>query len=135
MNIEEAAARLGMKPHREVVDVVETPDGHVVTTHDGYRTLINPDGSMTFGVPEPDVEVVGELTEEEAAAIAVHVNRTTEAGDDQVPDGTAAEVLEWVGEDVDRAQRALDAELHSANQRTTLVAKLSSLLGRLGAQG
>lgn len=135
MDLNEAAARMGMKAGTEVVDVAETDDGHVVTTHDGQRTLIHSDGSMTHGVADPDVEVVEEISDEEAAQIAAYVDRATEVGDDEVPDGTANEVLEWVGEDVDRAERALDVELHSENQRTTLVAKLSALLARLGAQG
>jgi hypothetical protein len=135
MDIAEAAQRMGMKAFKEVVDVVETPDGHVVTTHDGFRTLIHPDGAMTFGVPEPDVEVVEEISEVEAQAIAEHVNRVTEAGDDDVPDGTANEIMEWVGEDIARGERALAVELKRDPQRSTLVAKLSNLLARLGAQG
>lgn len=31
-------------------------------------------------------------------------------GDDEVPAGSAKEVLDWVGDDKDRAQQALDAE-------------------------
>lgn len=53
MTIEEAARILGMKPHREVLSVVPTDEGHVVSTHDGNRTLIRRDGSLRFGVPEP----------------------------------------------------------------------------------
>lgn len=34
---------------------------------------------------------------------------TTEA-DEEVPDGTAKEVMEWVGDDEDRAHRALEVE-------------------------
>ncbi len=48
----EMAAKMGMKV-REVIAVVPTVDGHVVTTHDGYRTLVRPDGSLEHGVPEP----------------------------------------------------------------------------------
>jgi hypothetical protein len=46
------AGRLGMKT-REVIAIVPTVDGHVVTTHDGYRTLVRADGSLEHGVPEP----------------------------------------------------------------------------------
>lgn len=139
VDTKEAATVLGMKD-KEITDVAETPDGHVVTTHDGQRTLIHRDGSLTHGVAEPEVEVVGEVSDEEAVRIAAHMNgeavtEAGEAGDDEVPNGTAAEVLDWVGEDQDRAERALHLEMKSPNQRTTLVAKLSQLLTRLGAQG
>ena len=41
--------------------------------------------------------------------------------------GTVAEVLEWVGNDPERAQAALDAEREGA-QRSTLIAQLESLV-------
>jgi hypothetical protein len=44
-----------------------------------------------------------------------------------VPDGTINEVLDWVGIDLDRAQRALDKE-NEGKPRKTLVAALESLL-------
>lgn len=43
-----------------------------------------------------------------------------------VPDGPAAEVLEWVGEDKDRAQQALEAE-EDGQQRVGLTRKLKEL--------
>mgnify|MGYP003617071901 CR=1 FL=1 len=52
----------------------------------------------SFDAPE---EVVEERAEVDA----------TEAVDpNAVPDGTAKEVMDWVGDDEDRAQQALDAE-------------------------
>jgi glycerophosphoryl diester phosphodiesterase len=48
----DAAKRLGMKV-TEITDVVETGDGHVVTTHDGTRTLVADDGGLVFGVGAP----------------------------------------------------------------------------------
>lgn len=44
-----------------------------------------------------------------------------------VPQGSAAEVLEWVGEDKDRAKEALDAE-EEGQQRIGLSRKLRELL-------
>jgi len=48
---------------------------------------------------------------------------------DGVPDGTAAEVLEWVGDDPDRAAAALKAEGERDKPRTTLVSALEKLAG------
>lgn len=48
-----------------------------------------------------------------------------------VPDGNAKAVLDWVGDDPDRARRALDAEQAKGDEaRTTLVAKLTKLASR-----
>jgi hypothetical protein len=45
----------------------------------------------------------------------------------EVPEGSAAKILEWVGEDRERASAALEAE-KSGQGRKTLVAKLEGLL-------
>lgn len=48
---------------------------------------------------------------------------------DQVPDGTVAEVADWVGDDRDRARAALDGEQAKGDgARSTLVAALEKLL-------
>lgn len=45
-----------------------------------------------------------------------------------VPAGNVSEVLEWVGEDKERAQLALDAE-KAGHNRKTLVKQLKELVG------
>jgi hypothetical protein len=66
---------------------------------------------------EPDTEQVE--TEDEQAA----------AGGEEPPEGTVDEVLEWVGGDPEKAQRALDAENESDSPRSTLVTQLEGLAG------
>jgi hypothetical protein len=44
---------------------------------------------------------------------------------DDVPDGTISEVLDWVGDDSERAQRALDVERTGQN-RSSLVSQLEA---------
>jgi len=51
--IEQYAARMGMKPHREVLEVVPVDDGHAVRTHDGQWTLIRADGSLGHRADAP----------------------------------------------------------------------------------
>jgi len=51
-----------------------------------------------------------------------------EPGDESVPEGSSAHVLEWVGADKDRAQRALDAEEASGRARRGLVHDLQKIL-------
>lgn len=45
-----------------------------------------------------------------------------------VPDGTVADVLEWVGQDRERAERALAVEEAQDSPRTTLTEPLERLL-------
>lgn len=47
---------------------------------------------------------------------------------DLVPQGAIAVVMDWVGEDKDRAQRALEAEDAAERPRSTLVDQLKQLL-------
>jgi hypothetical protein len=47
---------------------------------------------------------------------------------DAVPEGTAAEVMQWVGDDPDRAQKALDAEGKAEQPRVTLSNDLQKLI-------
>lgn len=53
-----------------------------------------------------------------------------EDGEEQVPDGAAADVLAWVGEDPERAALALTIEQDSTKPRTTLIDQLTKLAGQ-----
>lgn len=46
---------------------------------------------------------------------------------DDVPDGTVPEIMTWVGEDSERAQKALDKEQEDEKPRKGLVAQLEGL--------
>lgn len=48
---------------------------------------------------------------------------STDDEPEPVPDGTVSEVLNWVGEDIDRAKRALEVE-KAGRQRTSLLYEL-----------
>ncbi len=48
--------------------------------------------------------------------------------EDDVPSGTVPEILSWVGEDKDRAQKALDAEKDDDKPRKGLVKSLEEIL-------
>lgn len=116
-----AAERMGMKL-REIVAVVDTAEGVVVTTHDGQRTLIRDDGSTVASVPEP--------VDTAPVAPAIPATPTGATPDpNAVPDGSATDVLTWVGEDKDRAARALAIENAKDKPRSTLVASLEKVQG------
>lgn len=49
----------------------------------------------------------------------------------QVPDGTAKDVVDWVGDDQQRARQALAVEQSKGDEaRTTLVARLTKIAGQ-----
>lgn len=102
MNQIEAARRLGMKP-AEIIGIERADGGHVVTTHDHQRVLVTRDGVQPAESPVSD------------------------AGGDQVPDGSADTVLQWAGQDAERIARALEAERAKPTPRRGLVAQLEKL--------
>lgn len=81
------------------------PSGIADRVGRGELRLVNEDGTP--------------IAEPEAAKAAVD--------SDEVPAGSIAVVLAWVGEDRDRAIRALDAEQASEKPRKSLVTALEAL--------
>jgi hypothetical protein len=73
--------------------------------------------------PEPETV---ELPEEDAVEPEPEDEDTVEM--EPVPEGTAAEILEWVEGDIDRAQAALDAEQAKDKPRVGLTADLEKIL-------
>ncbi len=55
--------------------------------------------------------------------------------DSGVPEGTVDEILDWVGDDSEKAQKALDAENEKSNPRKTLVSALEDALADEAAAG
>ena len=74
-----------------------------------------------------------------AAALGVEDHASVPAGSDRaaqvvastdVPGGTTQQVLDWVGDDKDRARQALDKEEKRENPRSGLKAKLEDIAGK-----
>lgn len=79
------------------------------------------DGDLVEGEPgydpdEPEGDEVESITDD-----------GDEPDGDEVPDGTNAAVLAWVGDDLERAARALAAEV-DGKQRKRLIASLEAVL-------
>lgn len=51
-----------------------------------------------------------------------------DAKEGDVPSGTVPEVLSWVGDDKERAQKALDAENENDKPRKSLVSELEGII-------
>lgn len=79
----------------------------------------------TFGV-HPGQEVVIDH-----AGVHPVGEATEQPGPDPhaVPEGNIEEVLAWVGDDLDRAVRAHEAESEARHPRTTLLSALEDLIG------
>jgi hypothetical protein len=104
----EAARVMGMKPS-EVVEVEQYAGGVVVTTHDGVKSVLI-DGQVLAYVPPP-------------------VEPEPVPDGDEVPDGSAKDVLAWVGDDPERALQAFEAEDVKESPRKVLLATLEKLVG------
>lgn len=99
----------------------------VETSVSGGRARIDiPRGApLPDDVPAEDVERLVGL-----GHVAV-VGSVPESDPDAIPDGTVADVLAWVGEDLERAERALDAEQDRGERaRKGVVDPLTELLTR-----
>jgi hypothetical protein len=71
-----------------------------------------------------------ETADKSEAAEAPEVEKTEQPQpqQDEVKSGTSREVLNWVGDDKERAQRALDKEQASDKPRSTLIRELNEVL-------
>lgn len=115
----DVAQQMGMKS-REIVAAREVDGGLAVTTHDGVTSLLTEDGKVQEYAPPPL-----EVAKQELAELVQQPPATGSA----VPEGSEKEVLDWVGEDRDRAGRALEREQGQDKPRKGLVDKLQKLAG------
>lgn len=116
MDQQQAAARLGMKA-AEIIGVERAADAHVVTTHDGQRVRVTADGVEPYREAPPTDAKMEPPAEQPAPDGDV----------DQVPEGSAETVLQWVGDDPGRARLALEAEQAKASPRRGLVDRLQKV--------
>lgn len=127
----EAGRALGLAD-ADIVGVEETEDGTAVATRDGGDRLITADGVFALSdhpatkqlrrwkAEEQGEQLEAEPDEEDAAAASASAGG-------EVPDGSADDVLTWVGEDLERAAEALAVEENREHPRSTLIAKLRKL--------
>lgn len=101
--------------------VDEEPDEDV-DEHEGQV-----DDTENAGDGTPPEQVVNEVVDEQHEGQAVVVDEGQGDGE-PVPDGNADAVLTWVGDDLDRARRALEAEGGREKPRVGVTAKLRELL-------
>lgn len=73
---------------------------------------------------KPRKRIVEEAVVEETA---VETPETVETVSDEAPEGTIKEVLDWVGEDADKAVEALTAE-EAGERRKTLIKALEEII-------
>jgi hypothetical protein len=81
------------------------------------------------GTVTPQLVIVGETGPEIVDLPAGEVVTVSPPPVDEVPDGTAEQVLAWVDGDPDRAARAIDAEQSRDKPRSVLLANLRKVAG------
>lgn len=124
----DVAQQMGMKPREIVaVDKDEVIGGLVVTTHDGVKSLLTEDGVKPYA-PAP-VEVAKEQLAEVVQRPPATPETPVTGAPAVVPEGSEKDVLDWVGDDKDRAAVALKVEQNHAKPRKGLVDKLQKLAG------
>lgn len=130
MDKHEAGRALGLAD-ADVLSVEETEDGARVTVRDGGDRLITDDGVFALSDHPATAQLRRHGADDEAAEPddVPDPEPSADPADDEVPDGTAEAMLAWVGDDAERAQRALAAEDKRDHPRSTLVAKLRALVG------
>jgi len=94
-----------------------------VTAWDGGQGTGGASVDVTLPEPEADDEGTAEAEGDEQA---LDEDDQPETDDDEVPNGTVQDVLDWVGDDSDRAQEALEAERAGQN-RSTLITQLEAI--------
>lgn len=132
MDKHEAGRVLGLAD-ADVLSVEQTEDGARVTVRDGGDRLITDDGVFALS----DHPATAQLRRHEGDPASAEDSEPYDPTQDDdpgdpgtdVPDGSADVVLTWVGDDAERAQRALAAEDKRDHPRSTLVAKLRALVG------
>lgn len=78
-------------------------------------------------VEEAVVEETAVETPETEETVSDEAPETVETVSDEVPEGTIKEVLDWVGEDADKAVEALTAE-EAGERRKTLIKSLEEII-------
>lgn len=78
-------------------------------------------GAVSESIPKTDEDLETEFKENREAYES-----------EPVPVGTTVEVMDWVGDDGERAQRALDAENENDTPRKTLVSQLEKMIAKEG---
>lgn len=85
-----------------------------------------PTSHNPYAPPAKATEAKLTVEAEKDAPVAIEEDAAATEAVQGVPEGSAAEVLEWVGEDKTRAKEALEAE-DKGNQRIGLTRKLKEL--------
>lgn len=136
----ELLARLGV-PEREVFAVEDAEEGVIVTTTDGQRYVEVPadrpdldgkTGLMFLRPPTPTYNGTFPVYAHEQTPPQPEVVELDAVGitaGDEVPDGNAAEIEDWVGDDPARAAAALAAENGRDKPRRGLVTFLERVVG------
>ena len=123
----EIARALSIAP-ADVQEFEDTDYGVAVDVRDGGCRLIDRDGGV-WALDDHPANRSRRRWEPPAAVAEEDEAPPGDGAGGEVPDGTADDVLGWVGDDPGRAAQALAVEEGRDHPRSTLVAKLRKAVG------
>ena len=132
MRIPEAARRLGVAD-ADIRDVTKHEQGYEVRAWTGAHWLLTDDGRLFAMDDHPGTKNLSRWTGSDEQRAPVYDDSPAEPtqepavrdlGIEEVPQGKVSEIIEWVGTDKNRAQRALEVEEASDAPRRNLVTQL-----------
>jgi hypothetical protein len=106
----------------QAAEVVRERDADFTEGVQEERERLAQDGEVGPGDPTLEKDEDGVPVEKDDESKQVTTTTTT-TQDSDVPDGTIGEVLDWVGDDPDKADRALQVERTGQN-RSSLISEL-----------
>ena len=116
------------KKHKKAQAQAKEEDEDVKVVHESTGKDKNKDQSASDQAAQ---QTTGQQSEQETGQSQGESEEEGDSSDDAepVPDGTTAEILQWVGGDQDRARRALDKEQGDDRPRAGLTGELRKILG------
>lgn len=122
----------------EVATVADSPAGLIVITTDGVHYVVvdedNPDAAGRHGVMflvPPKLPYHGTFPVYSQPEIPAEAVLEPVDPDTLVPDGSQKELLDWVGEDLDRATEALEGEQAKPKPRGSVVDALGKRMAEI----
>lgn len=119
----------------EISDVVDSDAGPLITTTDGQTYIVvpedQPDADGKTGVmfaKAPHEKYGGTFPVYAQPGADEEAEEAGAPDGDAVPTGSADHVKAWVGDDLERAQAALEVEEERDKPRSTLIAHLEAII-------
>lgn len=109
--------------------VAESVDGLPVKDRDLIDGEVEVPTKLLDDASKAEISNAADVSEETVSEPESEPEPESESVSGGVPDGTVREVLEWVDNDTQKAQQALDVENAKGSPRKSLVSQLEDIVG------